>query len=148
MFASLANRHKGLADGLAALSAVMLAVPAAAQNAAPDVAPVVAAIEADIDANATEAGALALARKLSAAQNLSGAASALEAFLIGNARSEAARAEYAVTLCRLDDRSAGKFEGAKLIAMGAPATMIAAVTQACGALPDPARLALGEELPQ
>lgn len=132
---------------LTGLGSMALAVPALAQTN-PSGETEIAAISADIDALASEAGALAHARKLAANSDLSAAASALEAYLIGDEKSAAVRAEYAVTLCRLDDRVAGKFEGAKLIAMRAAPELMAAVTAACGTLPDPAKLALGEELPQ
>ena len=128
--------------------AAMLAMPVHAQQAAPDNAARLTAIEVDIDAIATEAGLLAHSRALVAAGDISGAASAQEAFLIGDERSQAVRAEYAITLCRLDDRAAGKFEGAKLVSMKAPGDVIAAVTAACGKLPSLAGLARGEELPQ
>lgn len=134
--------------GLAGLCAAMLGSPALAQTAAPDEATRIAAIEAIIDAIATEGGVLTHAAKLSAANDLSGAASALEAYLIGDEQSAAVRGAYAVMLCRLDDRAAGKFEGAKLVAMQAATDIIATVTAACGALPDPGKLALGGELPQ
>lgn len=134
--------------GLAGLCAAMLAMPVFAQTSAPDEAARLAAIEAGVDANRSEASALVYARALAAANDLSGAASSLEAYLIGDEKSQAVRAEYAVTLCRLDDLAAGKFEGAKLISMKAAAALMTTVTAACGALPDPAKLALGEELPQ
>jgi hypothetical protein len=132
----------------AALGAAMLSWPAFAQTAVPDEAARLAAIEADVDANGSETSALAKARALAASNDLSAAASSLEAFLIADEKAQAARAEYAVILCRLDDLAAGKFEGAKLISTKAAPALVAAVTAACGALPDPAKLALGEELPQ
>jgi hypothetical protein len=132
----------------AGLCAALLAIPAVAQSSSPTEAGDVAAVAADVDALATEAGALAHARKLSADSDLSAAASALEAYLISDEKSAAVRAEYAVTLCRLDDMAAGKFEGAKMVAMGASPALLSTVTAACGKLPDPAKLALGEELPQ
>jgi hypothetical protein len=136
---------RGLAFG--GLCATTFVTPAMAQGS-PSEAADIAAISADIDAIASESGVLAHARGLAAASDLSGAASALEAYLIGDEKSVPVRAEYAVTLCRLDDVAAGKFEGAKLVAMRADAALLGAVTAACGVLPDPAKLALGQELPQ
>ena len=127
------------------LGGSLLATPAAAQTGFPDEAARIAAIEAEIDRIASESGVLAHARALAAANDLSGSASTLEAFLIANENSETVRTEYAVTLCRLDDVDAGKFEGAKLVAMKASAQSIQAVTGACGQLPDLASLALSGE---
>ncbi len=130
---------------LAVAGAACLVPAAQAQSEFPAETARVAGIEASIDSVATEAGVLNFARELEAASDLSGAASALEAFLIANENSETVRAQYAVTLCHLDDIEAGKFEGAKLLAMKASAQSIEAVTAACGELPDLAKMALSEE---
>lgn len=139
----MTNSH--LYSLLVLLGGSLLATPAVAQTGFPDEAARVRAIEADVDRIATEPGVLAYARELAAANDLSGAASTLEAFLIANENSEAVRAEYAVTLCRLDDIEAGKFEGAKLVSMNASAQTMNAVTAACGQLPDLTNLALSGE---
>lgn len=139
----MTNSH--LYSLLVLLGGSLLATPAVAQTGFPDEAARVRAIEADVDRIATEPDVLAYARELAAANDLSGAASTLEAFLIANENSEAVRAEYAVTLCRLDDIEAGKFEGAKLVSMNASAQTMNAVTAACGQLPDLTNLALSGE---
>ena len=138
-------RAKFFSAFLAFVGGACLVPAAQAQSEFPLEAARIAVIEASLDSIATEAGVLGFARELTAINDLTGAASSLEAFLLANEKSEAVRVEYAVTLCRLDDMEAGKFEGAKLLSMKASAQSIEAVTAACGQLPDPAQLTLSGE---
>jgi hypothetical protein len=129
------------------MGAAFVGSPAQAQADFPDETARASVIEASLDRLSTEQGVLGFAGDLAAMNDLSGAATALEAFLLANENSEAVRTQYAVTLCRLDDVEAGKFEGAKLLSMKASTRSIDAVTAACGQLTDPAKLARGEEQP-
>lgn len=120
---------------------LLLAMPAHAQTGAPSEADSVQAIEAGVDAGTSVAGVLGRSQKLAADQDLSAAASTLEAFLLVNGEAAAVRAEYAITLCRLDDMQAAMFEAAKLASMKPDPSLTAAVRAACGPLPDPVALA-------
>lgn len=130
---------------IAAFGGAFVVSPALAQAESPVETAGISLIEASLDRIATEQGVLGFARELAAMNDLSGAATSLEAFLITHEASEAVRTEYAVTLCRLDDIEAGKFEGAKLLSMKASSQSIEAVTAACGQLTDPAQLAQSGE---
>lgn len=97
-----------------------------------------AVLDVEVSASTTEAGALDLARRKIAVNDLSGAATVLERYLIQDQEAMLARAEYAVTLCRLDDIQAAQLEMLKLSYLAIPADTQARVTAACGPLAPPA----------
>lgn len=121
--------------------------PAMAQSAAETDA-VLAEIDQQKDNIGDEAGALATAAALRDSGDVSGSASVLEAFLIENEEAVTARIEYAVTLCRLDDMQAGRYEAAKVAATGASAQAMAPIVAACGPVPTLAELAGNPEAGQ
>lgn len=141
-------KHKfGL--GAAALAAMLIANPAQAQietvDPATELAPdspealeELAVLDVEVSASTTEAGALDLARRKIAVNDLSGAATVLERYLIQNEEAIMARAEYAITLCRLDDMQAAQLEMLKLSYLAVPADWQQRVTGACGPLAPPA----------
>ena len=121
--------------------------PALAQSAEETNA-VLAEIDRQKDSMMDEASALALSARLRDGGDVSGSASVLEAFLIENEEAVAARIEYAVTLCRLDDLQAGRFEGGKVAATGASAAAMAPIVAACGKIPSVEELTSGAEVGQ
>ena len=108
--------------------------PAMAQSA-DEFDGVLAEIDQQKDGIADEAGALATSARLRDNGDVSGSASVLEAFLIENEEAVAARIEYAVTLCKLDDLQAGRFPAATVTAAGATPEPMARIVAACGAIP-------------
>lgn len=136
---------------LALLGTMVMALgvssPAMAQSAAETDA-VLAEIDQQKDNIGDEAGALATAAALRDSGDVSGSASVLEAFLIENEEAVTARIEYAVTLCRLDDMQAGRYEAAKVAATGASAQAMASIVAACGPIPTLAELAGSAEAGQ
>lgn len=124
-----------------------VSAPAMAQSA-DEIDAVLASIDQQKDAISSEAGALAMAAMLRDNGDVSGAASVLEAFLIENEESVAARIEYAQTLCKLDDLQAGRFEAAKVAATGATGQAMAGIVSACGAVPSAADLVANTEVGQ
>lgn len=138
-----------LALGAAAMAAMLMASPAMAQIEtidpatqlmpdSPEALQELAMLDVEVSASTTEAGALDLARRKIAVNDLSGAATVLERYLIQDQEAVLARGEYAVTLCRLDDMQAAQLEMLKLSYLAVPADLQARVTAACGPLVQPA----------
>lgn len=124
-----------------------VSAPAMAQSAE-ETSAVLAEIDRQKDSMMDEASALALSARLRDSGDVSGSASVLEAFLIENEEAVAARIEYAVTLCRLDDLQAGRFEGGKVAATGASAAAMAPIVAACGKILTVEELTSGAEVGQ
>ena len=117
------------------LAAPVFALAAAGSVAAQDgasEAEQVDALTSEVDMSATEDGALQLASRLEQEGDLSAAASVLERYLLVDRNAVAPRAQYAILLCRLDDRGAGRFEQSKLAAIPADAGTMQRVAAACG----------------
>ena len=121
--------------------------PAMAQSAEETNA-VLSDIDRQRDSMPDEASALTTSARLRSGGDVAGSASVLEAFLIENEEAVAARAEYAVTLCQLDDLQAGRFEGAKVAATGASAQVMAPIVAACGTIPTVEELTSAAEVGQ
>tara|TARA_R110001606_G_scaffold56209_11_gene136396 strand:- start:460 stop:933 length:474 start_codon:yes stop_codon:yes gene_type:complete len=71
-------------------------------------------LDAEVVESSTEQTALQLAARQIESKDLSGAATTLERYLITDPESLVVRVEYAITLCRLDDLQAGRFEVTKM----------------------------------
>lgn len=81
---------------------------------APEVQAELLLLDAEVVESSTEPTALQLAARQIDSKDLSGAATTLERYLLTDPESLVARVEYAITLCRLDDLQAGRFELAKI----------------------------------
>lgn len=80
----------------------------------PEVQAELVLLDTEIVESSTEQTALQLAARQIDNSDLSGAATTLERYLIADPEALVVRAEYAITLCRLDDLQAGRFEVAKM----------------------------------
>lgn len=80
----------------------------------PEIRAELALLDAEVVESATEETALQLAARQIANKDLSGAATTLERYLIADPEALVVRTEYAITLCRLDDLQAGRFEVVKM----------------------------------
>ncbi|MEH6661442.1 MAG: hypothetical protein V7679_07335 [Parasphingorhabdus sp.] len=85
---------------------------------APEVQAELLLLDAEVVESSTEQTALQLAARQIENKDLSGAATTLERYLITDPESSVVRVEYAITLCRLDDLQAGRFEVAKIAENG------------------------------
>ena len=90
------------------------------------------AIEALVAESSSPAAAMATARELTAAGDLTGAAAALERALLADPNANDVRLLYAATLCRLGDPQAARIEIGKLDRQDISPSVWAEADEACG----------------
>ncbi len=90
------------------------------------------AIATLVEESSSPASAMATARELTAAGDLTGAAAALERALLADPNANDARLLYAATLCRLGDPQAARIEIGKLDRQDISPAVWAEADQACG----------------
>lgn len=97
----------------------------------PDVEAELVLLDTEIVESSSKDSALQLSARQIANRDLSGAATTLERYLIADPEAMGLRAEYALTLCRLDDLQAGRFEVAKIEAEALAQSMADRLQAAC-----------------
>lgn len=109
--------YTSLLSGLLVLSSGAAAQTADGELAVldtPEAQAELARLDAEVLESNSEQTAFQLAQRQIADNDLSGAATTLERYLIADSESQFIRTEYAIILCRLDDLQAGRFEVAKM----------------------------------
>lgn len=130
--------HAIILSGFLCASSGAMAQVAETETALPDTPEALAEIallEAEITASTTEESALQFAQQQIDGNDLTGATTTLERYLITDPESVPARIEYAIALCRLDDLQAGQFEVAKLAGAAVDETNVQRLQASCQIAP-------------